>query len=148
MPYAARLFVKTGFVYLLLTFVAGAGLLCLEALRVPVPPVIAVEHAHAGFVGWLVNTVIGVAYWLLPLNKARFAATQGRYPEGVARASYYFLNVGLAVRLVTEPWYAANASPIGEALLVLSAASQMLGIAAFVWIAWQRVFPPQMRPRI
>lgn len=148
MPYVSRLFVKTGIVYLLLTFVGGAVLLSLEAFGHPAPPIVGVEHGHAGFVGWLVNTVIGIAYWFLPLNRARFPSAQGRYPEPLALASYYALNVGLAVRLVCEPWYSFHMTAVGSALLVASAILQMLGIAAFAWIAWHRVFPPPLRPDV
>ncbi|HKE37927.1 MAG TPA: hypothetical protein VKB39_10860, partial [Candidatus Baltobacteraceae bacterium] len=81
MPFVARLFVRTGIVYLVLTFLAGAALLVLEAAGRPAPFIIGVEHGHTGFVGWLVNTVIGVALWLLPLNRQAFPETQGRYPE-------------------------------------------------------------------
>ena len=148
MPYVSRLFIKTGIAYLVLTFVAGAVLLSLEAAGRPVPYMIEIEHGHAGFVGWLVNTVIGVAYWLLPVNRARFAETQGRYPEGRARFSFYALNVGLALRLFSEPWFSRQPSPAGSAFLYLAALLQVLGIAAFASIAWQRVFPPPLRPDI
>ncbi len=148
MPYVSRLFIKTGIAYLLLTFVAGAVLLSLEAAGRPAPYMIEVEHGHAGFVGWLVNTVIGVAYWLLPVNRARFAETQGRYPERRARFSFYALNVGLALRLLSEPWFSRQPGPAGSALLYLAALLQVMGIAAFASIAWHRVFPPPLRPDI
>jgi hypothetical protein len=92
MPFVARLFLRAGIVYLALTFLAGAVLLTLEAIGSPAPFVIAVEHGHMGFVGWLVNTVAGVALWLLPLNKRAFPETQGRYPEAIARAAFVMLN--------------------------------------------------------
>lgn len=148
MPYVSRLFIKTGIAYLVLTFVAGAVLLSLEAASRPAPFIIEVEHGHAGFVGWLVNTVIGVAYWLLPVNRARFAETQGRYPERRARFSFYSLNVGLGLRLLAEPWFSLQPSATGSALLYLAALLQVAGIAAFASIAWQRVFPPPLRPDI
>jgi hypothetical protein len=148
MPYVSRLFVKTGIVYLLVTFLAGGVMLCLEALGRPVPAVFGIEHAHAGFIGWLVNTVIGIGYWLLPLNRRRFPQTQGRYPQGLAVTSFYMLNVGLVVRLVTEPWFSFHPAAIGSGLLVASSVLQVLGIASIAWVAWQRVFPPPLRPSV
>jgi hypothetical protein len=71
-PFVPRLFVKAGIVYLMLTFLLGAVLLGLEAAGRPMPFIIGIEHGHMGFVGWLVNTVIGVALWLLPLNRKAF----------------------------------------------------------------------------
>jgi cbb3-type cytochrome oxidase subunit 1 len=144
MPYVSRLFIKTGIAYLVVTFVAGAVMLSLEALGHPVPFIIGIEHGHAGFIGWLVNTVIGVAYWLLPANRTRFPHTQGRYPERVARSSFYLLNIGLILRLFGEPLLAVGV--VVRFVVVAAAVLQVVGIAAFAWIAWQRVFAPPLRP--
>ena len=146
MPFAARLFVKTGIAYLVVTFVAGAVLLILEALGKPAPFIISVEHGHAGFIGWLVNTVIGVALWLLPLNRRRFPGAQGRYPETATRIAYFALNLGLVVRLLCEPWFDATRAQAASVLLVASALAQLLGIGTVAWVLWQRVFPPPLRP--
>ncbi len=146
MPYVSRLFIKTGIAYLVVTFVAGAVMLSLEALGHPVPFIIGIEHGHAGFIGWLVNTVIGVAYWLLPANRARFPQTQGHYPERVARSSFYLLNIGLILRLVGEPLLAVGV--VVRFIVVVAAVLQVVGIAAFAWIAWQRVFAPPLRPDV
>ncbi len=147
MPYVSRLFIKTGIAYLVLTFVAGAVLLWLEAIGRPAPFIVEVEHGHAGFVGWLVNTVIGVAYWLLPANRGRFPQTQGRYPETLARVSFYALNAGLLMRLFGEPFFTAPKTLVAGVLQV-SAVLQVAGVASFAWIAWQRVFAPPLRPHV
>lgn len=148
MPFVARLFLKAGIVYLGLTFLAGAVLLCLEALGHPVPFVIGIEHGHMGFVGWLVNTVVGVAFWLLPLNRKAFPATQGRYPETLARASFYALNGGLVLRLVIEPLFSAQPAVWSSVTLVAAAVLQFSGIAIIAWIAWQRIYAPPLRPSV
>jgi hypothetical protein len=148
MPYVSRLFLKTGIAYLVLTFALGAALLVLEAFGHPAPFIADVEHGHAGFVGWLVNMVVGIAYWLLPLNRTKFPQTQGRYPEHLARSSFYLLNAGLILRLVAEPWFAAQPSAPGSVLLVIAAFSQLTGIAIFAWIGWHRVFAPLLRPEL
>jgi len=143
MPPEARWFVKAGLCYLALTFVAGSVLLALEAVGHPVPYVFGIEHAHLGTVGWLVNTVIGIALWMLPLNRSRFPRTQGRYPRRMVAACFTLLNGGLVLRLVGEPWYQLGGATVAAAaLLLVSAVAQPLGIAIFVIIAWQRVRPP------
>lgn len=146
MPYVARLFIKTAVVYLAVTFAGGAVLLTLEALHHPAPFVFDVEHGHAGFVGWLVNMVFGVALWLLPLNRRKFPQTQGRYPETTARASFYALNAGLVLRLFGEPWFDIHPSVAGTATLAAAAVLQLAGALAFAWIAWHRIFAPPLRP--
>lgn len=146
MPFAARLFVKTGITYLVITFVGGAALMIMEAAGRPAPFIVSVEHGHAGFVGWLVNTVIGVGLWLLPLNRERFPEAQGRYPEGAVRVAYFALNLGLVARLLCEPWFDATKAAAAGVLLILSALAQLLGIGTAAWVLWQRVFPPPLRP--
>ena len=142
MPHESRLFVKAGLVYLALTFILGGILLIAEALGRPLPASLAIEHAHLGGVGWLVNLVIGIALWMLPLNRERFPATHGRYPSSAVYACFALLNGGLLVRLVAEPWFQADADAIAATLLVLAAIAQPLGIAVFVAIAWLRIRAP------
>lgn len=148
MPFVARLFVKTGIVYLGLTFAVGGVLLTLQALGHAAPFIITVEHGHMGFVGWLVNTVVGIALWLLPLNRAAFPSTQGRYPERLAIAAFALLNAGLAIRLFFEPLATFHPSAIATGLLVVSAVAQVAGVAIVAWIAWKRIYAPPLRPQV
>jgi hypothetical protein len=148
MPFTSRLFLKTGIFYLIITFIAGTVLLVLEATGRPAPFIISVEHGHAGFVGWLLNTVIGVALWLLPLNRQRFPESQGRYPKHAARTSFYLLNIGLALRLFCEPWFDSTHYVIASTLLIIAAILQLAGIAVVAWILWQRIFAPPLRSEI
>lgn len=143
MPLESRLFVKIGLAYLMLTFILGSVMLVFEALHHPVPYVFAIEHAHLGTVGWLVNIVIGIALWMLPLNRQRFPSAQGRYPTRAVILCFALLNVGLLMRLVCEPWYQLGGQSFSAAtLLVISAVAQLIGIFIFVIIAWQRVRAP------
>ena len=127
----------------MLTFVLGGVLLFLEAAGQPAPHIFAIEHAHLGDVGWLVNIVIGIALWMLPLNRERFPATQGRYPSALVYACFVLLNGGLALRLIAEPWFQlAGRPPLAALALALAAIAQPVAIALFVLIAWQRVRAP------
>ena len=144
MPHQSRIFVKAGLVYLALTFILGGVLLFLEAAGRPAPYIIGVEHAHLGEVGWLVNVVIGIALWLLPLNRERFPGTQGRYPSAFVYACFALLNGGLVLRLFAEPWFQlAGRPPLAALALVVSAIAQPAAIVLFVFIAWQRVRAPR-----
>ncbi|MGD0475917.1 MAG: hypothetical protein ABSB70_22230 [Candidatus Velthaea sp.] len=144
MPREARIFVKTGLVYLVLTFALGGVLLVLKALGRSVPYVFSVEHAHLGEVGWLVDLVIGIALWMLPLNRERFPVTQGRYPTLAVSTSFVLLNSGLVLRLRAAPWNQLSGNaPVAATLLALAAISQPAAIALFVFVAWQRVRAPR-----
>ncbi len=103
MPHESRLFLKTSLVALVLAFAWGAAMALCEALGMSFAPILAVEHAHLAFVGWLVNLVVGVAWWMLPLNREVYPATAGRYPRWAPLTVWILLNGGLAARLVSEP---------------------------------------------
>jgi hypothetical protein len=137
-PFESRLFVKTSIVGLTLTFLVGAVALVAEALGNPLPPIVGIEHAHLGFVGWLVNLVIGIALWFLPLNRKAFPSMQGRYPRYLPETIFALLNGGLALRLVTEP-LVFSAEPLARPVLIFSALAQFAAIVLFGYIAWLRV---------
>ncbi len=140
MPLESRLFVKTSLVALVIAFAAGAFMAVAEGLGHPIAPIWGVEHAHLAFVGWLVNIVIGIALWMLPLARERYPQTAGRYPRGAPIAVYALLNGGLLLRIMSEPllW----TGPLARAALCVSAAAQLAAILLFAFIAWHRVRAP------
>lgn len=143
MPLEVRFFVKSSLVYLTLTFALGAAMLIAEASGVVWPSVFAVEHAHLAFVGWLVNLVIGIALWLLPVNRSAFPRSQGRYPPRLVRTSFYLLNGGIILRVLTEPYYElVNQGSAVRSVLVLAGVAQFAAIIIFAAIAWRRVRQP------
>lgn len=140
MPHESRLFVKTSIVALLLTFVWGAAMAVAEALGHPFGQIWAIEHAHLAFVGWLVNLVIGIALWMLPLARAVFPEMQGRYPRLLPYAAFACLNGGLVLRILSEPFVAQN--QIAATLLGVSAILQVVAIVLFGVVAWIRTRAP------
>ena len=147
MPYESRIFVKAGIVYLLLTFALGAAMLAAQSMGVRIPFVVEVEHGHLGFVGWLVNVVMGVALWMFPLDRERFPETQGRYPVAAPLWCFYLLNCGLIVLVIVEPWLQLS-DPTGAArfagsmLLATSGIAQLAAVVIFVAIVWIRTRGP------
>jgi hypothetical protein len=141
LPFESRLFVKTSIVGLALTFFVGAVVLIAEALGNELPPIVGIEHAHLGFVGWLVNLVIGIALWFLPLNRKAFPAMQGRYPRYLPETIFTLLNGGLALRLVSEP-FLYSAESLARPVLIFSAVAQFAAIVLFGYVAWLRVRGP------
>src|SRR5579884_3539411 len=142
MPFESRLFVKTSIVALALAFAWGAAMALAEADGIAFAPIWAVEHAHLAFVGWLVNLVIGIALWMLPLARERFPSTQGRYPPAAPILCYVLLNGGLVARIVAEPWMSLRGGPVAAAIFAASGVLQTAGILVFAVIAWLRVRPP------
>lgn len=140
MPIESRLFIKTALVALVLAFSAGAALAIASSVGVAVSPIWAIEHAHLAFVGWLVNIVIGIALWMLPLARERYPRTAGRYPPWAPMTVYALLNGGLALRIVSEPFLVTGA--VARTALFVSAVAQLAAILLFAYVAWQRVRGP------
>lgn len=143
MPLETRRFAKTALVFLFLTFAVGTLLTFARGAGITVPAIIGVEHAHLGTVGFLVNIVIGIALWMLPLDRERFPQTQGRYPVAAPALCWWMLNGGLVVRVIAEPLQQLASAPSValSALLDAAAVAQLAAIAIFAGIAWHRIRP-------
>jgi len=146
MPLETRRFAKTAMVFLFLTFLVGAALTIARGAGASIPAIIGVEHAHLGLVGFLVNIVIGIALWMLPLDRERYPTTQGRYPDAAPTACWWLLNGGLTIRVVAEPvQQLVNPSSFALAALVDAAAlAQLAAVGIFAAIAWHRIRPAAM----
>ena len=62
---------------------------------------LAPSHAHMLFVGWFLQFVIGVAYWLLP--RKRTPAQPLGYDERLGMLATLALNAGLLLRVAADP---------------------------------------------
>ncbi len=104
-------------------------------------------HAHVLLVGWLLQFVLAVAYWLFP--RRRTPERPLGYDERSALVVAAALNVGLLVRTVAEPLGRAGSG--GDGLpwaLALSALLQVAAIAYFVGQLWPRSGPKsRVNPR-
>jgi len=136
-PIESRIFVKTSLVALVLTFLWGAAMAVAESAGAQIPGIWAVEHAHLAFVGWLVNVVMGIALWMLPLARDRYPSTSGRYPSRLPGAVWGLLNGGLLLRILTEP--ALSTGGVARAGLVIASVAQVLAVMLFAFVAWNRV---------
>ena len=93
MPLVSVWFIRSALLYLLAGFTLGALLLASKGLALP-PELwrwLSV-HLELLLVGWLVQLVMGVAYWIFP----RFGMTpQARGREGLAWLALVLLNGGV-----------------------------------------------------
>ncbi|MFQ5912939.1 MAG: hypothetical protein ACE5JS_07135 [Nitrospinota bacterium] len=140
MPDVSRLFVKTSLVFFVLTFVSGAVLLVYQAFgNAEASWGLIVAHTHAGTVGWLALMVMGVAYWMFPLDKKRFEEGRGRYHRGMALTNYWLVCGGLVLRILIEPSAVRGAGGVMGGLLALSGVAQAAGTLVFLWEIWTRI---------
>ena len=133
MFYYEFLFIRASLFYLLYTALLGF----LFYLEPGWMAYLRSSHVHAGLVGFFLNMVFGVAYWMMP------RPGQLKQP-GFELATLLLLNLGLLLRLLLEPFYLAQPQPLLHDVLVLSALAQLSAVLVFVYAMMQRVVTNQM----
>ena len=133
MPPLTRWFVKAALVYLVTALLLGILLQAGPAWAFPAFRVAWPTYVHILVVGWLTQLIFGVAFWLFP----RYSAARPRGSERLGWASFALLNIGLVLRIISEP-LAGLGHGVGG-LLVASAVTQFLAGMAFVANTWPRL---------
>ncbi len=138
MPILTRWFIKTAFVYFILALLAGIvlGAQAIWAF-IPVGADLLSPYFHLLAEGWLTMLIVGVAFWLFP----RYSPEQPHRSESLGWASFGLLNLGLLLRVISEPVNDLLLTPgsIWAILLTIAASLQWLGGMAFVINSWGRV---------
>ena len=134
MPKVARLFIKSGLVYLFLgitmALVAELPQVRYGALLLPV-------YWHMIVIGWVTQVIMGVSVWMFPRRKR----SRENIESVPALLSFWTLNSGLILRFTAEPFiplFQGN-SVIASVVMI----SSLLHIAAFFFFLieiWPRVF--------
>ena len=127
------LFVRASLVYLLYTATLGF----LFYLEPGWMGFLRSSHVHAGTVGFFLNMVFGVAYWMMP------RPGQIKQP-GLEAATFYTLNAGLLLRLVLEPYALLHPAPGLQTWLAFGALLQLAAVLIFVYAMHRRVVTNQM----
>lgn len=134
MPPLSRWLIKCGFASLAL-----ALLLELVQLRPPgLWPALPAAALHLGAihlltVGWLLQLITGVAFWMFPRHPTQ-------PPRGNERLGWWalgLLNSGLVLRLAGEAWRLGFNGPSWP--LVLSALLQLVALVLALALVWPRV---------
>lgn len=131
--------VKVSFTWMIAGFIVG-GLLMVDHFvpgdwRRWLQP----THGHMLFVGWFVQFVIGIAFWLLP--RKRLPELPLGYGEHKAFFALGCLNTGLLFRVLAEPiWRTGSGGRLVDTMFALSATLQVLAIIVFVSQMWPRVY--------
>jgi hypothetical protein len=90
---------------------------------------------HLLVVGWLMQCIFGVAYWMFP----PFSKDQPQRSETLGWFTYGALNLGLLLRAVIEPWHSLSPQAGVGWLLVPSAVLQVAAVWVFVINTWGRI---------
>lgn len=136
MPKLTRWFVKSSLVFFVLALltgllVAARGPFSLPAEISSISPV----YFHLFMVGWVAQLIFGVVYWMFPKQSSE----KPRGSEALGWATFWFINIGLVLRLISEPLNTLYPLAGFGWLLAISAVLQWLAGLAFVTNTWSRV---------
>jgi hypothetical protein len=128
--------VRAALIYLVAGLVAGA-LYWANSQWAIWPPLAALDpiYIHLLVVGWLTQLIYGVIYWMFPIIGKNNLRGDPRLAWGV----FVFLNAGLILRAICEPWRALAPTELNGLGLVLSALLQGIAGYLFVIVCWPRV---------
>lgn len=132
MPFLSILIIRTALIYLLIGFTLGGLLLAHKAI--PIYPQIwrlLPVHIEMLLMGWMVQLVIGVAFWMLPrLNTAPI-----RGNESVVQVSFFCLNWGILC--VCLQAFSDKTFALG----IMGRILEFIAILLFAVHAWPRIRP-------
>ncbi|MCB0275294.1 MAG: hypothetical protein KDI06_10800 [Calditrichaeota bacterium] len=136
MPTISRFFIKAGMLFFLASFIT----LFLTEMRefLNLPPEIAYIRPvflHMLMVGWITQIILGVSIWMFPIRGRQ--NPRGR--ESWQWGAFVLLNVGLLLRVVSEPMIALHRDFPWTLLIILSAVLQWAAVCLYVADIWSRV---------
>ena len=136
MPTLTRWFLKTAMLYLLSGFMLGGWLLFMvEQRHQGMVGVLQPVYWHLLLVGWLMQLIFGVAYWMFP----SLSKDQPHGNVALGWLTYGTLNLGLLLRVIVEPWHSLRPHAEVGWLLVPAAVLQVVAGWAFVVNIWARI---------
>ena len=141
MPLLSRCFLKTAMVYFVAGSCLGGYLLVAVGLQHAASPVWQPVYWHMLLVGWLMQLIFGVAFWMFPPPAGQLRPTHPspQHFPALAWFTYAALNGGLLLRVVVEPWHGVRPHAGLGWLLVLSAVLQVAAGWTFVITIWSRI---------
>lgn len=138
MPRVTRWFVRSSLVYLALGLLAWWALAAQEAGWLPATIARwAPAYIHLFTVGWLTQLIFGVAHWMLPM----YSKERPRGREELVWAVWAAINVGLPLRVLTEPLAARDPGSVWGVLLTVSSLLQWAAGVLWAVNTWPRIKP-------
>ena len=126
------LFVRAALLYLVYTALLGTLFYLFPSLVGPFRP----SHVHAGLVGFFLQMVMGVAYWMMP-------RPGGLRQDRLEAFTFFLLNAGLFLRLLLEPFHLMGWEGL-RPWLGLSGGLQLAATLVFAYAMTKRVVTADM----
>lgn len=130
MPRLSQYIIRVALIYLLLGFTVGGLLLFHKGL--PFEPLLwSWLPAHMEFllVGWVLQLVMGVAFWTLP----RFWVSPRRPNESYVWVAFILLNVGIWLVVIGTTFHAGNW------FILAGRIAELVAVVFFAAHSWRRV---------
>lgn len=136
MPALTRWYIKSALFYLMAALILAAVLALPGSINLPAyVEAMSPAYFHLFLVGWVTQMIFGVIYWMFPI----ITRQNPRGNEKLAWSSYFMLNTGLLLRVVSEPLVTIQPQAGFGWLLAVSALLQWLAVVLFVVLAWPRI---------
>lgn len=139
MPKITRVFIKTGLVFFLLSLLFGVAL---EIDSINMHFLVPLFW-HLLMVGWITQIIFGVSIWMFPGRNREEGFTAQKW----GWLTYFFLNSGLLLRIISEPLLNLSDAWIWDILIALSAATQVLAAITYTIEMWPRIQSKEQRRR-
>lgn len=120
--------IRSGLLYLVATAALGVAFLLQPAWAA----YLRTTHLHLGVLGFFLQMVMGVAYWMMP-------RPGGLRQPGAAAATFWLLNAGILLRTAGEPWWRAGGSEAAQAVAVAGGVLQLAAVVVFAAAMSRRV---------
>lgn len=137
MPLITRLFIKTGLIFFLIALLIGVGSQADILNFDGITPL----FWHALMVGWITQIIMGVSMWMFPGRTKEESFQNQKW----GWLTYGFLNVGLGLRMLAEPFVNTSDAELWKVLLVISALFQFIAVVSYVIEIWPRVMSKSQR---
>lgn len=131
MPLISRTFVKAGMIFFALALIAG---LLMEFDAAAFPGLMPLFW-HMLMVGWITQIIFGVSIWMFPGRNRE----EGFKAQKWGWLTFIFLNLGLSLRVVSEPAAASSPEDFWALLLIISALLQVTAGITYLVEMWPRI---------
>lgn len=136
MPTLSRWFIKAGLIYFVLSLFLGIGLKVQpEFAPLNFLAYFAPVYYHLLVIGWITQIIMGVSHWMFP----RFSKENPRGYEWLGWLAFACLNLGLILRIFSEPFVLLNPSVLLKIVVIFSAILQWSGGVLYVVHIWRRI---------
>lgn len=137
MPLITRLFIKSGLIFFFIALSIGIAAQIKTLYFAAILPL----FWHTLMVGWITQIIMGVSMWMFPGRKKEESFQNQKW----GWITYILLNVGLALRIVAEPFVSYASPEFWKYILLISAVFQFLAVCSYIIEIWPRVMSNKQR---